>query len=697
MRTVQVVVQLQRHENNAVESDVSQGRATVTISYALDYKTANNWSDSNSKYILCSILLQLGKILGVSPSHAPSPYISSIFDKILEKWYLRRGREKNEKNADRFRNFDQFSQINDGDELVLCCSGYVKDYTMSASNNEADLLALIPSKCNIVTVALTAASALARKENMIDFCDGSSDGDSDIEDVTDLHASKKSPIYPDGFDDIGDVKNEEDKSAPCFWEYDEDGNMRRNENNETENAQSSTDSHQDDDDFSGMGGDQEQDVISISSDSSSGVEDVTEIEFAKRNDTKQKLIADAEEIYDSEPDCAKGQMAAGKKRKRASRSQTATKQRKKKTIESPIEIIIDDNDLPTCPGAKSAHDNDSSVSDNTSGAIKQRIVKLLNTGFHGTANEHEARNAMKLARRLCEKHNLDQAVLLQERGDGSLNDFSTTNDSSLQGGIVTAKIRNRKKQTPPALLSRWHDFLVKPVCMNFHVEAFKTVARSTPRRAGECSVTFYGIRTNAQLAAYAFKIASERISLMAAIYEAPRKGQLSRAKQQAETRNARLSYALGIVNGLGKDVRKGLQEEEERRKDNLKKAQMAAKTGEAYHEDNSDGGYDGHSGDSDGRADSSKSAQDNVGNSQINHNKESSHTETQLDQLERENTAQLALVDHRKNIASGVLKSNKIKVCSARKHKSITLNPNAYKKGVIDSKEIDLNQQAIQE
>ena len=43
----------------------------------------------------------------------------------------------------------------------------------------------------------------------------------------------------------------------------------------------------------------------------------------------------------------------------------------------------------------------------------------------------------------------------------------------------------------------------------------------------------------------------------------------------------------------------------------------------------------------------------------------------------------------------GVAQLKKSKVRSSRKLKSITLNPNAYDKGVIDSREIDLNQQAI--
>ena len=83
----------------------------------------------------------------------------------------------------------------------------------------------------------------------------------------------------------------------------------------------------------------------------------------------------------------------------------------------------------------------------TTTTTTSRIVKLLNTGFHGTSNEHEARNAMRHARRLMERHNLDLA-------HESLDDCPTTNwdgddddDNGawcVRGGIVHARIRNRK-------------------------------------------------------------------------------------------------------------------------------------------------------------------------------------------------------------------------------------------------------------
>ena len=180
---------------------------------------------------------------------------------------------------------------------------------------------------------------------------------------------------------------------------------------------------------------------------------------------------------------------------------------------------------------------------------------------------------MKLARRLMERHNLDQALLMQERGDGSLNEFSTSGadgngEDLYQGGIVTTNIRNRKSHKPLSSISRWQKNLVYTISLNFHVEAYTTFARSTQQKVGISSVTFYGIRTNVQLAAYAFKIASERCSLMMAMYDPPNR-KLPTKGQIVETMKARLSYALGLVQGLDQDVKEGLKREKERRNGKL--------------------------------------------------------------------------------------------------------------------------------
>ena len=108
--------------------------------------------------------------------------------------------------------------------------------------------------------------------------------------------------------------------------------------------------------------------------------------------------------------------------------------------------------------------------------------------------------------------------------------------------------------------------------------------------------------------------------------------------------------------------------------------------GEAYHDD-SDGDIDGNKNEDGVVADNEN------GNFKIDH--EEKGVENIVDQLQRENTALLALIDHHKKIAADVLKTAKIKLRSARRQKSIPLDHNAYNRGVIDSKEIDLNQQAI--
>ena len=498
--------------------------------------------------------------------------------------------------------------------------------------------------------------------------DNSCDDDSDVELI-----SPRTPASPEVID-LANDSSDDDQSHSCFWEYDAYGKKITSTGRAVTSQDAAVkslfddssegDASEEDDEVGAVGKRQDDEGADSDSDGSSSVEDVTDLMLAKRSEHAQKLIDDAEEIQDdSDQDCVENQKTVERKRRKvASSSSTSKRRRPRNVVESTIEVIIDEKDLPLCPGAKVSQDDengsscgDVSTDKRVDHSIKQRIVKLLNTGFHGESNEHEARNAMKLARRLMERYNLDQAMLLQERGDGSLNDFSTANDddgSALHGGIVTAKIRNRKSTKPLSSLPRWHDFLIQTVCMNFHVEAFKTLARNSPRRTGECSVTFYGIRTNAQLAAYAFKISSERCSLMAAAYEPPRK-MLPTRDQVVETRKARLSYALGIVNGLERDVKEGLRREEERRKEKLRKAQSAAKEGESYHQD-SDSDIDGCG--EEGVSDCQTKTTDDIGNSTIANEEANSTTITHLDKLERENTAHLALIDHHKKIASDVLK-----------------------------------------
>ena len=113
-------------------------------------------------------------------------------------------------------------------------------------------------------------------------------------------------------------------------------------------------------------------------------------------------------------------------------------------------MLIDEKDVPAAPGKREALDametqdvNEcSTLAGPAEQKVKDRIIKLLNTGFHEQSNENEAQNAMKLAQRLMRKHNLSHALLLQER-DAS----ASQEEQVLKGGLVEVRIVNRKHES----------------------------------------------------------------------------------------------------------------------------------------------------------------------------------------------------------------------------------------------------------
>lgn len=465
------------------------------------------------------------------------------------------------------------------------------------------------------------------------------ESDSEVEDVTDLYVQRKraassSPevievedVSSDDEEDNRNLHSGNSNESKSFVEAHCDGKSSYSHGAPKKEEET----HDDNDNESNS--DEESD----SSSSDSDIQDVTEFMLAKK---KEQLLKEMDGAIELESDSEEDEDGLTQKTTSSSRP----RKRRRVLQSSPIEVLLDGKDVPSCPGQKcSINDDDQDTTksnkendesqpseNNVDHTIKQRIIKLLNTGFHSESNENEAKNAMKLARRLMERYNLDQSVLLRERGDGSLNDFSTTNDADFGGGIVSVSIQHRKKGKALKVVPRWLDFLVQPICANFHVDAFKTLNRATQYREGECTISFYGIRTNAQLAAYAYKVASESISLMSANFYPV----ATMSQKKLHVKNARLSYALGIVIGLDRSVTQELRKEEERRKTRLNKARKAA------HGDACDESDDGNN-----------STLDDEDGDDVEH-----PIDLTLDQLEDENAAQLALIDHQKKIAETVLK-----------------------------------------
>mmetsp|Transcript_43651 Transcript_43651/g.105283 ORF Transcript_43651/g.105283 Transcript_43651/m.105283 type:complete len:686 (+) Transcript_43651:47-2104(+) len=415
-------------------------------------------------------------------------------------------------------------------------------------------------------------------------------------------------------------------------------------------------------------------------------------------------------------------------------SEDETKSRKKmksstpqKPKESPLQVLMDEKDVPSAPGKREGNnerEQEEEVSllvngagrQKTDKAVKDRIIKLLNTGFHDQSNEHEAKNAMKLANKLMRKHNLSQALLLKERD--AKNKGNQTNEGVLKGGMVHVRIINRRTQKP-ALFARWLSTLSYHVGTNFDVKSYSQVSRGQ-----RCKVTFYGIYTNAQLAGYAFRVAAERISQMGATYEPERRFNISLA-------SCRLSYCIGIVKGIGDEVERNIQEEKLTRLRKLERARRAVSQGEAYEESDEEGSDEN---DNDGpgysfpdhtASDSKKTSATDVsinGGSRQNGENDGKPSDQavplgtnggssvamppvlsgkaldrRLHELENENQAALTLVDHREKVAEDVLKDNGVKLSQRRRRAEMKFDRNSYRQGIKDSKEVDLNQRAIRD
>ena len=478
----------------------------------------------------------------------------------------------------------------------------------------------------------------------------------------------------------------------------------------------------------------EVEVIEISSDDDSSTEE--EQSDDDDDDMFESLgienhDSDSEESSHGQKGCAKEEGKGMSKNNDASGAKPA-RRKDSKPKDPPLQVYMNDEDIPTAPGKRQEGEQGDTFSEaptllssdggNINQDVKNRIIKLLNTGFHDASNEHEAKNAMRLAQRLMRKHNLSQALLLKEREQGGGGD----GDEVLKGGLVRVRIVYRKTQKP-SQMARWIAYLMTPVADNFDVKCYKSV-----RRGKKCSVTFYGIYTNCQLAAYAFRVAVERISQMVAGYK-PVQGSEKVASSVA-TKRARLSYALGIVQGITDEVEANIQQEKERRERKLERARRALSAGEAY--DESDDDDDDDDGISPGYSFPSRSGLKSTlpGNETIttvvspftvsfdgshsdlspcsNENNSGATSESagnqdaklsgddlarRLEKMEQEEENALVLVNHREKVADEVLKEQGIKLHAGRKRKSIDYDWTSYDKGVEDAKEIDINQRAIRD
>jgi len=168
------------------------------------------------------------------------------------------------------------------------------------------------------------------------------------------------------------VVDSSDDDEDCFWERDALGNIRKEAVALNCNYADLFDDECSDSD--------EEDLSSI--------EDVTELVMAKRSMEAKKKLDTAEEICDSDEDAKSPADDHQKKTKKrisalsASSSKPAKRRKRSVPTESTIEVVIDEKDMKVIQDDDD--NNDREVEDGrTEHKIKQKIIKLLNTSFHG--------------------------------------------------------------------------------------------------------------------------------------------------------------------------------------------------------------------------------------------------------------------------------------------------------------------------
>ena len=214
------------------------------------------------------------------------------------------------------------------------------------------------------------------------------------------------------------------------------------------------------------------------------------------------------------------------KRPRTSTSKKSSSQAAKPTIEAILDGDTENVGARSSSGGaggqtaagasmKSASDSATGAAgDNELEKIKVRIRKMLSRGLHAGTPEEEAASSMRLAEKLLAKHNLAQADVLQEDHV----------PEALRGGKTAVHLRSVKDQTP-CQTKQWMHTLAHACTKNFECSYYfsshptRTVGRL--HYPGVCDFTFYGIATNASLAAFAFAAAFNRIACLAALHVVP--------------------------------------------------------------------------------------------------------------------------------------------------------------------------------
>ena len=322
-------------------------------------------------------------------------------------------------------------------------------------------------------------------------------------------------------------------------------------------------------------------------------------------------------ISESEDDDDDGNKKATASKEKNTKGKGKRKQGNKKTNKSKKEFKptkearMDPKDMPSMPGTSAEEMKDlpsfsSSSSSSTTTAtdgpdgptvsgtklekLKAKMAKIFKLGMEATIS-HERNQAMQRVHKLMKKYNIKESMLVQEEGG----DFQ--NNKSLQGGMIVVQLcRTQTKEDRDnnlhvrTRMETWMTDLAHAMCSLFNVKFFNTKRQPmkqkeghrrllSSQKEGRSDITFYGINTNCQIAAFAYTVAFHTVHKNSQEFTptAQSMAWMNGKNKSANVKASRNSWRIGFINGLQEQVRAAERKKDEKQRQKVEELKRQKK------------------------------------------------------------------------------------------------------------------------
>ena len=323
------------------------------------------------------------------------------------------------------------------------------------------------------------------------------------------------------------------------------------------------------------------------------------------------LISESEDDDDGKDKKATASKEKNTKGKGKRKQGNKKTNKSKKEFKPTKEARMDPKDMPSMPGTSAEEMKDlpsssSSSSSSTTTAtdgpdgptvsgtklekLKAKMAKIFKLGMEATIS-HERNQAMQRVHKLMKKYNIKESMLVQEEGG----DFQ--NNKSLQGGMIVVQLcRTQTKEDRDnnlhvrTRMETWMTDLAHAMCSLFNVKFFNTKRQPmkqkeghrrlrSSQKEGRSDITFYGINTNCQIAAFAYTVAFHTVHKNSQEFTptAQSMAWMNGKNKSANVKASRNSWRIGFINGLQEQVRAAERKKDEKQRQKVEELKRQKK------------------------------------------------------------------------------------------------------------------------